>query len=280
MKKKPDPRTKTNLKKNCKTMFIFVICDPQNGTCHIHAGEICKVLGAKSLTVDELEKVEESIIIVLGGDGFLLRVLHKTIGLGNKIFGMNYGTFGFLLNKRFAAEHLIEAIETSQEAIIYPLKAIGTTTTGEEFCLYAINEISMLRETIQAANVKVSVLGKSRIERLVCDGLVVSTPAGSTAYNFSVHGPIFDYKTNLISLQPISPFRPRHWRGALLQDSCNIDIEILETNKRPVSISADFVFKQSLQKVTIFMDKSKPLSLLFEQSSPLSEKIIQEQFAV
>jgi len=220
---------------------------------------------------------EASVVVALGGDGFLLETLHETLKLGVPVYGMNRGSVGFLLND-FHEEGLPERIAEAQRVTLDPLRMIATTAAGITEAL-AFNEVSLLRETRQAAKLRIAVDGKVRLEELTCDGALVSTPAGSTAYNLSAHGPILPLGAGILALTPISAFRPRRWRGALLPHGARIVFEVLEMDKRPVSAVADFTEVRDVLKVEVFEDASVSSTLLFDPELNLEERILKEQFA-
>tara|TARA_B100000989_G_scaffold283849_1_gene250086 strand:- start:17 stop:796 length:780 start_codon:yes stop_codon:yes gene_type:complete len=216
-------------------------------------------------------------IVVLGGDGFMLQVLHKYMHRNIPIYGMNCGTVGFLLNT-YSPDNLIERIHAAREASLHPLSMYARTVDGRERQELAINEVSMFRESRQAAKIRITIDHVVRLEELVCDGILLSTPAGSTAYNFSVGGPIVPLSANVVALTPMGAFRPRRWRGALLPHDASVILEILEPEKRPVSAVADFTEIRDVVSVSISEDRSTTLSLLFDPEHNLEERIIKEQF--
>jgi NAD+ kinase len=220
---------------------------------------------------------EADVIVALGGDGFMLQTLHNCLNRPVPIFGMNMGTVGFLMNE-FNENDLVERVVAAQELTLHPLRMRATDASGKIFEAVAINEISLLRQTRQAATLKVLVDDKVRIEELVCDGVLVATPAGSTAYNLSAHGPIIPLGSELLALTPISAFRPRRWRGALLPHTANVRLEIVQADKRPVSAVADTTEIRDVVSVTIHEDRSVSLNLLFDPEHNLAERILMEQF--
>lgn len=227
----------------------------------------------------EVPVAEADIVIALGGDGTMLEVLHATMGQGIPVFGMNRGTVGFLLND-YHPEGLMARIEAAQQITLHPLRMVAKTETGAVEHAYAINEVSLLRETRQAAKLRIAVDGITRMDELVCDGALVATPAGSTAYNLSAQGPILPLESELLTLTPLSPFRPRRWRGALLPHTAQINIEVLEPSKRPVSAVADSTEIRDIVSVEITEDHETQLNLLFDPDQNLSERILKEQFAI
>ena len=220
---------------------------------------------------------EADIVVVLGGDGFLLRALHQTLSSPKKIYGINCGSMGFLLNK-FNLNNLSKRLEKAEVVNLTPLRMETLTADGTRHEHYAVNEVSLLRESAQTAHLKISVDGAVQLETVVCDGLILSTPAGSTAYNFSAHGPILPLDSNVLALTPICPFRPRRWRGALLPHTATVEIEVLDSDKRPVSATADFNEARSVKKIIIREDPSKVLQLLFDPNQNLAKRILKEQF--
>ena len=222
---------------------------------------------------------EADIIVALGGDGYLLHLLHETMNLNLPIFGMNRGTVGFLLND-FSEELLLKRIENAHPFELNPLHMTAYTNSGEVVEALAINEIALLRETRQTAKIRIMVDHKIRIEELVCDGVMVATPAGSTAYNLSAHGPILPMSSDILALTPISAFRPRRWRGALLPNNAEIIFEVLNPIKRPVSAVADILEVRDVAKIIIEQDKTHKLKLLFENEHTLEERILNEQFMI
>ena len=203
--------------------------------------------------------------LVLGGDGFMLQTLHKMLNKKKilPVYGMNLGTVGFLMNN-WHEEDLIERIENARPFKVKPLKMEVETLSGAIFTLPAINEVSLLRETRQTAKLEIEVNNRIMLEELVCDGVLVATPAGSTAYNLSANGPILPLGSNLLALTPISPFRPRRWKGAILPDKMPISIKVLNAEKRPVSAVGDQQEVRDVAKVTISIDKNQALTMLFD----------------
>jgi NAD+ kinase len=220
---------------------------------------------------------DADVIVPLGGDGFMLETLHKHIGSGTPVYGMNRGSVGFLMNG-YEARGLRERLESAVAVLLHPLHMEAVTADGGSETALAINEVSLLRETGQAAKVRIRVDGVTRIEELICDGILVSTPAGSTAYNLSAHGPIIPLGAELLALTPISAFRPRRWRGALLPSRAIVSFEILDAEKRPVSAVADFTEVRDVTKVTVREDREQTLILLFDAEHNLEERILREQF--
>ncbi|WP_206030301.1 NAD kinase [Roseomonas sp. AR75] len=218
-------------------------------------------------------------VVALGGDGMMLETQHKLLGRNLPIYGMNCGSVGFLMND-YREDALPERLAQAQAAVLHPLRMRAFTGSGAEEGALAINEVSLLRETRQAAKIRVLIDGKTRLTELICDGILVSTPAGSTAYNLSAHGPIVPLGANLLPLTPISAFRPRRWRGALLPAEAEVVFEVLEHEKRPVSATADYTEVRDVRRVEVREDRGVSLTMLFDPDHGLSERIIAEQFTV
>ncbi len=219
---------------------------------------------------------DAEIIVALGGDGFMLQTLHGFLGRGKPIYGMNLGTVGFLMNE-FDAEGLTDRLKAAEAAALHPLRMRANTRT-ETIEALAFNEVSLLRQTRQTAKIRIFVDGKVRINELVCDGALIATPAGSTAYNLSAHGPILPIDADLLALTPISAFRPRRWRGALLPHRARTRFEILEPGKRPVSAVADNFEVRDVIDVEVAEDRSISMTMLFDAGHSLDERILTEQF--
>ena len=222
---------------------------------------------------------DADIVIALGGDGFLLQVLHAALNAREPrpVFGMNLGSVGFLMND-FRVEDLPSRLAAARGFKLHPLSMEARTVAGQVVVSPAINEVSLLRETRQAAKLEISVDGKVRMAELSCDGVLVATPAGSTAYNLSANGPILPLQADLLALTPISPFRPRRWRGALLPQASIIEFRVLEAAKRPVSAVADQLEVRDVASVRITSDRSVTLDLLFDPGQALDDRIFTEQF--
>jgi NAD+ kinase len=219
------------------------------------------------------------VIVSLGGDGFILQTLHKYIDLNLPVYGMNCGTVGFLMNS-YKKSGLLKRIQEAKKTTLYPLKMKAKTTSGKIHEALAINEVSLLRQTRQTAKISILVDGIERLPELICDGVLVATPAGSTAYNLSAHGAIIPIDANLLALTPISAFRPRRWRGALLPSSVKVRFEILNHEKRPVSSVADYTEVRDVVSVDVCQQTSEKLTLLFDPEHALEERIAREQFVV
>jgi NAD+ kinase len=215
------------------------------------------------------------ILVVLGGDGFMLRALHDNPKI--PVYGLNCGSVGFLMNSH-GPEDLLINIQGAHKVILHPLCMTAKDIEGQTHKAKAINEVSLFRTTVQSAKLKISVDSACRMDELVSDGLLLATPAGSTAYNLSVHGPIIPLGSDLLALTPISPFRPRRWRGALLPHTVRVDIEVLDFLKRPVSAAADFTEIQNVTNVSICEDRTITHTLLFNHEHNLEDRILGEQF--
>jgi NAD+ kinase len=221
---------------------------------------------------------EAEVIVALGGDGFMLETFHDHMARGLPVYGMNRGSVGFLMND-YSEFGLIERIAAAEKAAIHPLRMTATDVHGASHVALAINEVSLLRQTRQAAKLRVSIDGKLRLGELSCDGALVSTPAGSTAYNLSAHGPIIPLDARVLALTPISAFRPRRWRGALLAHTAKVTFEVLEAGKRPVSAVADNIEVRDVMDVHIAEDRSVSLHMLFDEGRSLEERVLAEQFS-
>lgn len=224
------------------------------------------------------EKMADAdIIVALGGDGFMLQTMRDTMGSGKRIYGMNRGTIGFLMNE-YREEGLRERIAAAVAETIRPLEMTATDAEGLSHKALAINEVSLLRQSYQAAKIRIAIDEKERLEELICDGVMVATPAGSTAYNLSAQGPILPLDAPLLALTPVSPFRPRRWRGALLPNQSTVDFEILEPGKRPVNAVADHTEIKSVQRVRVRESHDLTVTAMFDASHSWDERILSEQF--
>ena len=217
------------------------------------------------------------IIVALGGDGHMLRMLHEYGQDGKPIYGMNRGSVGFLMND-YDEDNLPERLARAEISKIRPLRMRATDASGKTHEAIAYNEVSMLRETYQAAKLRISVDGRVRLDELVCDGVLLSTPAGSTAYNLSAHGPILPIDSRLLAFTPISAFRPRRWRGAILPHEASVMVEVLEADKRPVSAVADHHEIRNVHRVEIAEDRNLHASIMFDNGRNLAERVLVEQF--
>lgn len=220
---------------------------------------------------------EADVIVALGGDGFMLRTLHRHLPAGLPVYGMKLGDVGFLMN-RFVEDDLHQRLHEANVVELNPLRMVAVTEGGADTSALAINEVSLLRQVNQAAHIRVMVNGSVKVEELVCDGVLVATAAGSTAYNLSVQGPILPLGTDALALTPISPFRPRRWRGAVLPSSVRIRFEIEDYYKRPVSATADAQEIRNVLSVDVFEEKDITLKLMFDPDHSLEQRILDEQF--
>ncbi len=229
---------------------------------------------------DWVKPADADVLVVLGGDGFMLHVLHEMLDRGRlrPCYGINLGTVGFLMNKHSQKRSIAERIARAREIAVRPLQMRAVTQEEREYSFYAINEVSLLRETRQTAKLEVRINGKVRMAELAGDGVLVATPAGSTAYNLSANGPILPLGCNMLALTPISPFRPRRWRGAVLPDSAEVEFCVREPAKRPVSVVADQKEIRNVRDVRIATARDKELTLLFDPGASLEERIFAEQF--
>jgi len=220
---------------------------------------------------------EADVIVALGGDGLMLQTLHNTMNAPKPIYGMNRGSVGFLMND-YSEHGLRERLAAALPSIIHPLVMRARDVHGAETTARAINEVSLLRQTYQAAKLRIEIDETTQLDELIADGILVATPAGSTAYNLSANGPILPLGLPLMALTPLSPFRPRRWRGALLRDSARVTIQVLEADKRPVAAAADHFEIRRVVEVDVAMDKVTSLILLHDPGHSLDERILREQF--
>jgi NAD+ kinase len=238
------------------------------------AAEACEALARRYGNIDP---ASADVVVALGGDGLMLQTLHRLMKSGKPIYGMHRGTVGFLMNE-FSEDKLEERLAAAKTAVIHPLLMCARDIQGNLHEAYAINEVSLFRQSYQAARLRILIDGKVRLPELVADGVLVSTPAGSTAYNLSAQGPIIPINAPLLALTPISPFRPRRWHGALLPDAARVTVEVLEADKRPCAAVADHDEVRSVKSVDVRMDHSISMHMLFDPGHSLDERIIREQF--
>ena len=248
---------------------------------------ICFLADTTEIAQKSLEKLRKTygcssiakaeVFVVLGGDGFMLQTLHRHIGKGLPFYGMNRGSVGFLMNK-YQEKDLPERLESAGLITLHPLVMDAFAINGRHKKALAFNEISLWRQSRQTADISISVDGIQKLPNLICDGVLVSTPAGSTAYNFSAHGPILPLASNVLALTPISPFRPRRWQGAILPCHAVVSFDVLQGEKRPVSAVADFTELRNVVKVTVREDFSIGLNLLFDPERNLEDRVLDEQF--
>jgi NAD+ kinase len=225
----------------------------------------------------DIDPKKADVVIALGGDGLMLQALHDLRDSGVPIYGMNRGSVGFLMNE-FSIGGLKERLAEAERVVIHPLVMETTDITGKKSGARAFNEVSLLRQSYQAAKLRISIDGKVRLEELICDGILVATPVGSTAYNLSAHGPILPLNAPLLALTPLSAFRPRRWRGALLPSEAKIRLDVLEADKRPVSAVADHFEVRSVASVSVALDEASSVVMLFDPGHSLDERILAEQF--
>lgn len=230
------------------------------------------------LTLNHEKITDFDLVVAIGGDGLMLRLLHNVIAENpTPIYGINCGTVGFLMNS-FNEDDFLKNLNNAQESLIHPLKAQIIDENDKKHSLIAINEIALLRDSSQAAKIAITVNNKKRIEELSADGVLVASPAGSTAYNFSAGGPIIPFNAEILALTPISPFRPRSWNGALLPANSEIRLEVIDFKERPVNATADSKEIKRVKEALIKQDKTITLKILFDKSHSLEERIIREQF--
>lgn len=220
---------------------------------------------------------EADFVVALGGDGLMLQTLHRVMGTETPVYGMNFGSVGFMMNN-YSENALLERLVASQHTRIYPLAMTVVDASGHTQTALAINEVSLFRSTYQAAKLQILVDDEVRLDELICDGALLATPAGSTAYNLSAHGPILPIEAPLLALTPISPFRPRRWRGAILSNRAVVKFVTREASKRPVSAVADNVEFQNVLEVTVREDRTHGVTLLFDPGTSLEERVLSEQF--
>ncbi|WP_419785183.1 NAD kinase [Pseudodesulfovibrio sp.] len=242
-----------------------------------HAPEAMAGLMAISERYSIVPVEEADAIVVLGGDGFMLHTMHVHMESGLPFYGMNRGTVGFLLNE-YSEDDLLQRLNTARRQLLYPLQMCASTTSGECHKALAFNEVALLRHSQQSAHIQVSINGQVRLENLVCDGIMVASPAGSTAYNLSARGPIIPLGSNVLALTPVSAFRPRRWHGALLPHTAQVRFDILTPEKRPVSVSADSFEVRNVTSVTVCEHSSVSAVVLFDPGHSLEERIFNEQF--
>jgi len=242
-----------------------------------HTPEAREAYGRLEKRYGNADPAKADVIVALGGDGLMLQTLHKFMNSGKPIYGMHRGTIGFLMNE-FVEERLTERLSNAHITVIHPLVMQARDAQGRTHEHRAINEVSLFRQSAQAAHLQIMIDGQERLAELISDGVLVATPAGSTAYNLSAQGPIIPINAPLLALTPISPFRPRRWRGALLPNKAKVTIEIMDADKRPVAAVADHDEVRSVRRVDIAMDHNISLNLLFDPGHNLDERILREQF--
>ena len=220
---------------------------------------------------------DADVVVALGGDGLMLQTLHRVIGKGVPVYGMNFGSVGFLMNE-FSADDLPARLAVAKPTDIFPLSMLVRGADGKEHHALALNEVSLFRASYQAVKVEIVVDGQIRLDELICDGVLLSTPAGSTAYNLSAHGPILPIDAPLLALTPISPFRPRRWRGAILNNRAVVTFRAREAEKRPMSAVADNVEFQNVVEVVVRESRDRKVTLLFDPGTGLDERVLSEQF--
>ncbi|BAV97827.1 NAD+ kinase [Lysobacter enzymogenes] len=244
-----------------------------------HTDEAQRALVELSGRHGQCEPADADVLVALGGDGFMLQTLHRHGALGKPVYGMKLGTVGFLMNQHAGgAGDLFERLAQAEPAVLRPLEMMAQTESGASFGSLAYNEVSLLRQTRQAAHLRIDLNGQTRLDELICDGVLVATPAGSTAYNFSAHGPILPLGSAVIALTPIAAFRPRRWRGALLKADTEVRFRVLDPYKRPVSATADSHEVRDVVEVTIRESRDRTVTLLFDPEHNLEERMLIEQF--
>lgn len=224
-----------------------------------------------------VDPLSADVVVALGGDGHMLQTMHRLVSTGTPIYGMNRGSVGFLMND-YAEKDLAARLHAAELTVIHPLKMTATAQGGGKQSAIAFNEVSLLRQRHQAAKIRISVDGQVRLEELACDGILLATPVGSTAYNLSAHGPILPIGSPLLALTPISAFRPRRWRGAIIPRTAHVSLSILEADKRPVAAVADHLEVRNVETVEIAEDKKRSVKILFDPGHSLAERVLNEQF--
>ena len=253
---------------------------PMTPRIHFTASQAAPARAALAVLAHRYGNAELSraqVVVALGGDGFMLQTLHATQGRDLPVYGMNRGTVGFLMNS-YSADDLPERLDAAEETVINPLRMRATCADGTCHAALAINEVSLLREGPQAAKLRIHVDGRMRMEELVCDGALIATPAGSTAYNYSAHGPILPIGSEVLALTAIAPFRPRRWRGALLPKAAEVVVEVLNPERRPVMADADSRSVRHVTRVQIQSASDIRHRLLFDSGHGLEERLLREQF--
>jgi NAD+ kinase len=256
---------------------IAIIAAKNNPQALERKNTLIKLYGFSDISSEDLKKTNADLIIAVGGDGLMLRLLREFESNPLPIYGINCGTVGFLMNS-LDEKNLLNAIEKSQESTIHPLRMIVKDSAGKKHNHIAINEVALLRQSSQAAKIKIEVNGQERLANLTADGVLVATPAGSTAYNLSAGGPIIPFGSEILALTPISPFRPRNWNGALLPANSKIKFTVINSESRPVSATADSNEVKNAEEVEVFADHSISFKVLFDPNHSLEERIIREQF--
>ncbi len=260
-----------------KYQNIAIIAADKNKKAELIKKNLIKKYGFKDLGKNHSKIKNIDLVLALGGDGLMLHLLHKYEQKNLPVYGINCGTIGFLMNS-YNQEKMIEKIQNAKEEIIHPLRMQVTDINNDLHSNIAINEVSLIRQTNQTAKINIKINGKTRLKNLAADGILVATSAGSTAYNLSLRGPIIPLNANILALTPISPFRPRNWRGALLPSDSKIEFEIIDCLLRPVSATADYNEVRNVKKVLVEEDRGIKFRILFDSKHSLEERISKEQF--
>ncbi|MDR1910561.1 MAG: NAD kinase [Holosporales bacterium] len=240
-------------------------------------GKAAAALAELTSIYGQIPLEEAEVVVTLGGDGSVLHTLHRVLPLGIPVYGLNQGTLGFLTNP-YSTEHLLKRLATAHRVVVFSLAMTATTVTGEEHHAYAFNEVYLFRATHQTVKISVFINGTNRLETLVSDGIIVATPLGSTAYNFSAHGPIIPLDANVLAMTPINTFRPRNWRGALVTNTSVLEFVGTDMPKRALNAVADFIEIRDVERVTVKQDTQRSATLLFDAEASLADRILGEQF--
>ena len=261
-----------------RSMYARAMSTPRLALLASPADEAQSALAAMTRMHGVHAPQDADVVVALGGDGFMLQTLHRHGALGKPVYGMKLGTVGFLMNQFRDADDLHERIAAAEPAVLHPLEMLAQTESGATVGSLAYNEVSLLRQTRQAAHVSIELNGQVRLDELICDGVMVATPGGSTAYNFSASGPILPLGANVMALTPIAPFRPRRWRGAVLKSGTEVRFRVLDPHKRPVSATADSHEVRDVTEVLVREQRERSVTLLFDPEHNLEERILAEQF--
>ncbi len=266
-------------KPSMKYQNIAIIAAKNNPEAIAKKDLLVKQYGLIDITLNHKNITNIDLVVAVGGDGLMLHLLHEYENKPLPIYGINCGTVGFLMNS-FSETELLKNIEKARESTVHPLRMVAIDANNQQHTLIAINEVSLLRQSSQAAKIKVEVNQQERISQLMADGILVATSAGSTAYNLSAGGPIIPFGAEILALTPISPFRPRKWNGAILPANSKIRFEVIDFESRPVAATADSIEVKNVKEVLVLEDRSSSFKILFDPNHSLEERIIKEQFGI